>query len=83
MNPALIATIFQGIQLLGTIVIPDIVTALKIKHTMESLGPEFKVNVQSLTDATEQANQDTLDKVNTWLTANGFDPLPPDPLAIK
>lgn len=75
---SIVLTIYKLVSMLGAVVLPDIETALKMKAAVESLGPEYKVNVHSLQDAAVHADQETIDKVNVWLTANGFDPLPPD-----
>lgn len=80
---AIVLTLYKLSALLGAVILPDIETALKIKAAFQSLGPEYKANVQGLTDAANQANQETIDKVNAWLQANGFDPLPPDPAVAK
>ena len=79
----IVLTLYKLASLLGAVILPDIETALKIKAAFESLGPEYQANVQGLTNAAEHANQETIDKVNAWLTANGFDPLPPDPAIAK
>lgn len=76
---SIVVTLYKLTALLGALIVPSIETALKIKAAFESLGPEYKANIQALTDAAHHANQETIDKVNAWLTANGFDPLPPDP----
>jgi hypothetical protein len=73
-----VVTIYQLANLLGAVILPGIETALKIKATLESLGPEFKANIHQLGDAALLADKETIDKVNGWLTANGFDALPPD-----
>lgn len=80
---AIVLTLYKVAALLGAVILPDIETALKIKASFESLGPEYKANVQSLSNAATAADQATIDKVNAWLTANGFDPLPPDATAAK
>jgi hypothetical protein len=80
---AFVVTLYKLANLLGALILPDIEYALKIKAAFESLGPDFKANIQALTSAADQANQETIDKVNAWLTANGFDPLPPDPAIAK
>jgi hypothetical protein len=74
----IIITIYQIAQLLGAVIVPDIIAALKIKAAFQSLGPDYKVNIQVLGDAAALANKETIDNVNAWLTANGFEPLPPD-----
>lgn len=76
---SIVLTLYKFAALLGAVILPDIETALKIKAAFTSLGPEYKANIQALTDAAQHANQETIDKVNAWLTANGYDPLPPDP----
>lgn len=80
---SIVLTIYKLASLLGAVILPDIESALKIKATLESIGPEYKVNVHSLQDAAMHADQETIDKVNAWLAANGFDPLPPDPATPK
>lgn len=80
---SIVLTIYKLASLLGAVILPDIESALKIKATLESIGPEYKVNVHSLQDAAMHADQETIDKVNAWLRANGFDPLPPDPATPK
>lgn len=80
---SIVLTIYKLAALLGAVIVPDIETALKIKAAFESLGPEYKANIQALSAAADQADQATIDKVNAWLTANGFDPLPPDPATPK
>ena len=80
---SIVVTLYKLAALLGAVILPDIETALKIKAVFESLGPEYKANVQALVAATQHANQETIDKVNAWLQANGFDPLPPDPATPK
>lgn len=80
---AIVLTIYKLAALLGAVIVPDIETALKIKAAFESLGPEYKANIQALTDATEHANVETINKVNAWLLENGFDQLPPDPAKAK
>jgi hypothetical protein len=80
---AIVLTLYKLSALLGAVILPDIETALKIKAAFESLGPDYKANVQQLASAADQANDETIAKVNAWLTANGFDPLPPDPAAVK
>jgi hypothetical protein len=79
----IVVTLYKLASLLGAVILPDIETALKIKAAFESLGPEYKANVQALHDAAQHANQETIDKVNAWLVQNGFDQLPPDALALK
>lgn len=80
---SIVLTIYKLASLLGAVILPDIQDALKIKATIESLGPEYKVNVQQLASAAVAADADTIAKVNAWLTANGFDPLPPDAATPK
>jgi hypothetical protein len=80
---SVVLTLYKLASLLGAVILPDIETALKIKAAFESIGPEYQANVQALSAASQLANQETIDKVNGWLTANGFDPLPADPTAIK
>jgi hypothetical protein len=80
---AIVLTLYKLASLIGVTILPDIETALKIKAAFESLGPEYKANVQALTAAAGQADAETIAKVNAWLTANGFDPLPPDAVTAK
>lgn len=80
---SIVLTLYKLAALLGAVILPDIETALKVKAVFESLGPEYKANVQALTAAAEHADQEVIDKVNAWLTSNGFDPLPPDPAVPK
>jgi len=80
---AIVLTLYKLAALLGAVILPDIETALKIKAAFESLGPEYKANVHALASAAEHANEETIAKVNAWLTENGFDPLPPDPAVPK
>lgn len=80
---SIVLTIYKLASLLGAVILPDIESALKIKATLESIGPEYKVNVQHLAGAAIHADQETIDKVNAWLTSNGFDPLPADPAKAK
>lgn len=80
---AIVLTLYKLASLLGAVILPDIETALKIKAAFTSLGPEYTANVQGLTSAADKANEETLAKVNTWLTANGYDPLPPDAATAK
>ena len=79
----LILTLYKFVSLLGAVILPDLETALKIKAAFESLGPEYKANIQALASAATQADEETLAKVNAWLAANGFDPLPPDATVAK
>ena len=62
--------------LTGAHMYPDIETALKVKASFESLGAEYKANLQHAVEAT--ADRAVLDKVNAWLNENGFNPLGPD-----
>jgi len=78
-----VLTLYKFASLAGALILPDIETVLKIKAAFESLGSEYKANIQLLGDAAGQANAETLAKVNAWLTANGFDPLPADAAAAK
>jgi hypothetical protein len=78
-----VLTLYKLAALLGAVILPDIETALKIKAAFLSLGPEYSANIQHLADAADHANAETLDKVNAWLTANGFDPLPADAAKAK
>jgi len=78
-----VLTLYKLASLLGAVILPDMETALKIKAAFTSLGPEYTVNVQHLADAADKADQETIDKVNAWLTANGFDPLPADAAKAK
>ncbi len=75
-----VLTIYKIANLIGALILPDIETALKIKAAFHNLGPEYKANIQTLADAADQANEETISKVNAWLIANGYDPLPADPL---
>jgi hypothetical protein len=75
-----VLTIYKVANLIGALILPDIETALKIKAAFHNLGPDYKANIQSLADAAGAANDETIAKVNTWLAANGYDPLPADPL---
>jgi hypothetical protein len=75
-----VLTIYKVANLIGALILPDIETALKIKASFHNLGPEYKANIQSLADASNAADDETISKVNTWLSANGYDPLPPEPL---
>jgi hypothetical protein len=77
---ATVLTIYKLANLIGALILPDIETALKIKAAFHNLGPDYKANIQSLADAAGAADDETIGKVNTWLTANGYDPLPPEPL---
>jgi hypothetical protein len=78
-----VLTVYRLANLLGAMMSADIENALKIKAALESLGPEYKVNVQTLTDAAEHANKATLDRVNAWLANEGFEPLPADAGKVK
>lgn len=78
-----VLSIYKLAQLVLAGILPDLQTALKIKSAIEGLGPEFKVNVHALADAADKANQDEIEKVNAWLQANGYDPVPPDALTAK
>jgi len=80
---SIVLTLYKLSALLGAVILPDIETALKIKAAFQSLGPEYNANIQALADAAQHANQETIDKVNAWLTSNGFDPLSADQLAPK
>ncbi len=75
-----VLTIYKVANLIGALILPDIETALKIKASFHNLGPEYKANIQMLGDAAIAADDETIGKVNTWLVANGYDPLPADPL---
>lgn len=75
-----VLTIYKVANLIGALILPDVETALKIKAAFHNLGPEYKANIQSLADAANTANDETIAKVNAWLAANGYDALPPEPL---
>ena len=75
-----VLTIYKVASLIGALILPDLETALKIKAAFHNLGPEYKANVQKLSDAADSANNETIAKVNAWLLANGYEALPPDPL---
>jgi hypothetical protein len=75
-----VLTIYKVANLIGALILPDIETALKIKAAFHNLGPDYKANIHSLADVAIAADDDTIAKVNAWLTANGYDPLPADPL---
>lgn len=80
---SIVVTLYQLASLLGAVVVPSIETALKIKAAFESLGPEYRANIQALTDAAVHANAETIAKVNAWLMEQGFEPLPPDAAVAK
>lgn len=74
MNPALL-TVLQGVNLLFTVIIPDIATALHIKSLFD-LKPDFQANVTSLTGDAISADEAVISEVNAWRAKNGLAPLP-------
>lgn len=85
MNGALLAVSY-GLNLLFTVIIPDVQAALHIKSVFD-LNPDFTVNVTTLTGDAITADDTVLDTVNAWRVKNGLSPLslppstPPAPLA--
>jgi hypothetical protein len=76
-----VLTCYKHGGLNGAMIFADLETALKIKSSLESLGAEYKANLHGLTEA--DADQGTLDKVNDWLTANGFEAVTAESLKVK
>jgi hypothetical protein len=76
-----VLTCYKHGGLIGAMIFPDLETALKIKSSLESLGAEYKANLHGLTEA--DADQNTVDKVNDWLTANGFEAVTAESLTVK
>jgi hypothetical protein len=77
-----ILTFYKLGVLCGAMIFPDLESSLKMKAAVTSLGPEYSANIHQLAEAID-ANQATVDKVNAWLVANGFDGLPADALKPK
>lgn len=77
----LAVTFYKHDSLCGAAMFPDIETALKVKAAFESLGPEYKGNLQHFVEApTDPA---AISKVNVWLKENGFESLGPDAMKPK
>lgn len=79
-------SILQGVNLLFTVVIPDIATALHIKSVFD-LNPDFSANVTTLSGDALTADDTVIEKVNVWREAHGlpaltFPPAPPPPTPI-
>lgn len=71
MNSAVLLEVLQGINLLFTVIIPDIATALHIKSLFE-LNPDFTANVTSLSGDALTADDAVISKVNAWRAKNGL-----------
>lgn len=76
-----VLTCYKHGGLNGAMIFADLETALKIKAALESLGAEYKANLNGLAEA--DADQNTVDKVNDWLTANGFETVTSESLKVK
>jgi hypothetical protein len=75
--------VYKHAATVGAGILPDAETALHIKAAIESLGPEYKVNLHGLSDAAETITAETIDKANAFLAGAGFDPLPADAAKVK
>lgn len=72
----LVLSFYRYDGMIGAAILPDAETALKIKAAVESLGAEYKANLHALAEVSgDSVDQGTIDKVNAWLTGNGFDPV--------
>lgn len=67
-------TVLQGINLLFTVVIPDIAIALHIKSLFD-LNPDFTVNVTTLSGDAITADNMLIANVNVWREKVGLLPL--------
>lgn len=63
--------VLQGINLLFTVIIPDIATALHIKSLFE-LNPDFTANVTSLSGDALVSDDAVISQVNAWRARNGL-----------
>lgn len=69
----LVVAFYRHDGMIGAAILTDAETALKIKAAVESLGVEYKANVHSLVEVSEDhVDQATIDKVNAWLVANDY-----------
>jgi hypothetical protein len=68
-NVALILTIGQLVTTLAPI---GIELALKIKALLQPLGVDIQMNIQNLGDDAIAADDDTIARVNAFLSANGM-----------
>lgn len=80
----LVLSFYRYDGMIGAAMLPDAETALKVKAAVESLGPEYKANLHALGEVSgDHVGKETIDKVNAWLTANGFDSVTADSLKAK
>jgi hypothetical protein len=66
-----LVTVLQGVNLLFTVIIPDIATALHIKSLFD-LKPDFTANVTTLSGDAIAADDAVIAKVNDWRAAHGL-----------
>jgi hypothetical protein len=65
MNVALILQIGQLVATLGPIALD---MALKIQHLLAPLGPDIQINIKALADDAIAADEDTVKRVNEFLS---------------
>lgn len=72
MNPSVIALIFQGINLVGTIGPIIMETALALQRIFTSSGSEYTVQIQTLQDGAVHSAQQALDMIAQWKQEHGY-----------
>jgi L-cysteine desulfidase len=68
LNPQLLSEIVALILQLGPLAV-DLVVKLE---GLLNLGPDEKANIANAIAASNKADQDTMNKVAAWMSANGF-----------
>jgi hypothetical protein len=71
-NPQIILTILQGVQLAGTIIPSSLEAALKLKEIFAHSGSDFTAEIVTLQDGAVQSAQETIDMIDAWKKAHGL-----------
>lgn len=66
-----VITILKLGNLIGTLVVPTIEDAMKIRRLFR-LSPDFQTNVKRLTGEALDANQGTKDMISAWAKEHGL-----------
>jgi len=64
--------VFQGINLVGTVLPSTVDAALKIKAIFDNAGGDFTVQLQAVVDGELKSAQETVALVDEWKKAHGL-----------
>ena len=64
--------VFQGLQLLGTLLPSTVEAALKIKAILGADGSDFNVQIATIQNGAVQDAQDTISMIDAWKREKGL-----------